>query len=129
MTISWGSIGYMWRKAVFTIIVSNIRYTKEFIDSENTFTISIPFDGSKERELQICGHNSGRDLDKEELAQIKFIPSKIVGSPIIQGCDRYYECKVVFKESIDLSEIDKETEYKDDEAEHTIYFGEIVAQY
>lgn len=129
MTISWGSIGYMWRKALFIIIVSNIRYTKEFIDSENTFTISSPYNGSKESALQICGHNSGRDVDKEELAQIKFIPSKLVSSPIVEGCNRYYECKVMFKERVDLSEIDKETQYKEDEAEHTIYFGEIVAQY
>lgn len=129
MTISWGSIGYMWRKTIFIIIVSNIRYTKEFIDFENTFTISIPYNGSKERALQICGHNSGRDVDKEELAQIKFIPSKLVSSPIVKGCNRYYECKVMFKERIDLSKIDKETQYKDEESEHTIYFGEIVAQY
>lgn len=30
---------------------------------------------------------------------------------------------------MNLSKIDKETQYKDDETEHTIYFGEIVAQY
>ena len=27
MTISWGSVGYMWRKPIFIAIVSNIRYT------------------------------------------------------------------------------------------------------
>lgn len=129
MTISWGSIGYMWRKPIFTIIMSNIRYTKEFIDSEKNFTVSIPYNKSKEIELQICGHNSGRDINKEDLAKIKFTPAKVVSSPIVEGCNRYYECNVVFKEKIDLSNIDKETSYKEDESEHTIYFGEIVAQY
>ena len=129
MTISWGSIGYMWRKPMFIILISNIRYTKEFIDTENTFTISIPYNKNKETALEICGHKSGKNINKEELANIKFIPSKIVGSPIVEGCNRYYECKVVFKQTIDSSKIDKETPYKDEEVEHTLYFGEIVAQY
>lgn len=129
MTIKWGSIGYMWRKPIFIILISNIRYTKEFIDTENTFTVSIPYNKTKETALDICGHNSGRNVNKEELANIKLIPSKIVGSPIIEGCNRYYECKVVFKQVIDSSKIDKETHYEDGEAEHTLYFGEILAQY
>lgn len=129
MTIKWGSIGYMWRKPIFIILISNIRYTKEFIDTENTFTVSIPYNETIETALDICGHNSGRDVNKEELANIKFIPSKIVGSPIVEGCNRYYECKVIFKQVIDSSKIDKETHYEDGEAEHTLYFGEILAQY
>lgn len=129
MTISWGSIGHMWRKPVFIILISNIRFTKEFIDSENTFTVSIPYNKNKETALDICGHNSGRNTNKEELANIKLISSKIVSSPIIEGCNRYYECKVMFKQVIDSSEIDKETHYEEGEVEHTLYFGEIVAEY
>ena len=129
MTISWGSIGHMWRKPVFIILISNIRFTKEFIDSENTFTVSIPYNKNKETALDICGHNSGKNVNKEELAHIKFIPSKILGSPIVEGCNRYYECKVMFKQVIDSSKIDKETHYEDGEVEHTLYFGEIVAEY
>ena len=129
MTIKWGSIGYMWRKPIFIILISNIRYTKEFIDTENNFTVSIPYNKTKETALDICGHNSGRNVNKEELANIKFIPSKIVGSPIVEGCNRYYECKVIFKQVIDSSKIDKEIHYEDGEAEHTLYFGEILAQY
>nr|WP_297427803.1 flavin reductase [Clostridium sp.] len=129
MTISWGSIGYMWRKPIFVILISDIRYTKEFIDIENTFTVSIPYNKNKAAALDICGHNSGRNINKEEAANIKFIPSKIVSSPIVEGCNRYYECKVVFKQTVDSSKIDKETHYKDEEVEHTLYFGEIVAQY
>ena len=129
MTISWGSVGYMWRKPIFIAIVSNIRYTKEFLDQGKNFTISIPYDKDKEKALQFCGHNSGRTVDKKTYAGIRFIQSKIVESPIVEGCNRYYECKVVFKQEIELEKIDSETIYKDGECEHTMYFGEIVAQY
>ena len=104
-------------------------YDKEFIDAENTFTVSIPYNKTKETALDICGHNSGRNVNKEELANIKFISSNIVDSPIVDGCNRYYECKVIFKQVIDSSKIDKETNYEDREVEHTLYFSEIVAEY
>lgn len=129
MTISWGSIGYMWKKPIFIIIVSNTRYTKKFIDYTNTFTVSVTYDKKMEEALQICGHSSGINTDKEAQANIRFIQSKIVDSPIVEDCNKYYECKVVLKQDIDLEKIDNETIYKNGESEHTMYFGEIVAQY
>lgn len=129
MTISWAGLGHLWKKDVFIIVVSNIRYTKEFIDSENTFTISIPYSDNMKDELDFCGHNSGRKINKEEAGHIKFSDSKMVNSPIIDGCNMYYECKVVFKQNMDLTSIDKEIIHNEEEAEHTIYFGEIVDSY
>ncbi|NOW90519.1 flavin reductase (DIM6/NTAB) family NADH-FMN oxidoreductase RutF [Clostridium beijerinckii] len=129
MTISWGCIGYMIKKPIFVAMVSNIRYTKEFIDKNNTFTVSIPYNKSKEKALKICGHNSGRDMNKEIEADIKFVQAKSIDSPIVEGCDRYYECKIVFKQEIDLEKVDDTMIYGDNEAKHTIYFGEIIEEY
>jgi len=132
MTVSWGSIGFMWKKPVFMALVRQTRYTKEFLDNGNEFTISIPYGDEMKKALGICGSKSGRDVDKEDIANIKLIMGKKVKTPVVEGCNKYYECKVVFKQDMDLDNIDEEIKaqcYKDGETEHTLYFGEIVEQY
>jgi flavin reductase (DIM6/NTAB) family NADH-FMN oxidoreductase RutF len=132
MTVSWGSIGYMWKKPMFMILVRQTRYTKEFLDNGNEFTISIPYGDELKKALGICGSKSGRDIDKEEVANIKHVQAKNVIAPIVEGCNKYYECKVVFKQDMDLDNIDEAIKaqcYKEGESEHTLYFGEIVEQY
>ena len=132
MTVSWGSIGYMWKKPVFMALIRQTRYTKEFLDKGNEFTISIPYGDEMKKALGICGSKSGRDIDKEEAANIKFIKGKKVKAPVVEGCNKYYECKVVFKQEMDLDNIDEAIKaecYKSGETKHTLYFGEIVEQY
>lgn len=131
MTISWGSVGYMWRKPIFTALIRTNRYTNEFLDLGETYTISVPEIGTKKEALTICGTKSGRDIDKEKEADIKFIDSKVVETPIVEGCNRYFECKIIYKQEIDLENMDKniaETFYSKD-AKHILYFGEIVEEY
>ena len=54
MTASWGGLGIMWGKNVATAYIRPQRYTKEFIDANESFTISfLPED--KRKALQICG--------------------------------------------------------------------------
>lgn len=133
MTISWGSIGFMWRKPVFMALVRTNRYTDEFLKNGESFTISIPYDGKMKEALKICGTKSGRDINKEEEANIKFIKSKSVSTPVIEGCDKYYECKILYKNKMDLNNFDKDlvdTFYKgENNKEHVLYFGEIVSEY
>lgn len=132
MTISWGSIGFMWRRPVFMALVRESRYTNEFLKSGEAFTVSIPYDNNLKEALKICGSKSGRDVNKEELANIKFIKSKSVETPIVEGCNKYYECKILYKNKMDLNNFDKdlaEQFYNDKNVEHVLYFGEIVEEY
>lgn len=63
MTASWGSLGIMWGKpAAFTFIRPQ-RYTKEFIDSHDTFSLCF-FDESYRKTLSYLGSVSGRDENK-----------------------------------------------------------------
>jgi len=39
MTIGWGGIGTLWRKTALTVYVAEKRYTKEFIDNSEYFTV------------------------------------------------------------------------------------------
>ncbi len=67
MTISWGAIGELWGKDVVLAFIRPQRYTKEFMDREDYFTVSF-FDESYKDALKICGSKSGRDCDKVNMA-------------------------------------------------------------
>ena len=63
MTASWGGVGVLWGKNVFFCFVRPQRFTKEFIDAQDTVTLS--FFGEEYKEaLTKCGRISGRNCDK-----------------------------------------------------------------
>lgn len=130
MTIGWGSIGFMWRKPVFTVMVRPSRFTYQFIEQAGEFTVSIPA-SNMQQAIAICGSISGRDKDKLSVAGLKQQASKMVKTPVIAGCDLYYECKVLYKQAMIPSATPEEITsacYADGDF-HVFYFGEIVAAY
>ena len=68
MTASWGQLGHLWGKNVMTVYIRPQRYTKEFVDAGDYFTVTL-FDGYK-KELGVLGSKSGRDGDK--IAEVSF---------------------------------------------------------
>ena len=64
MTVSWGSMGELWGKDSVTVYIRPQRYTEEFMNSNDHFTLSFyPLD-KKQAIHGICGSKSGRDVDK-----------------------------------------------------------------
>ena len=63
MTVSWGGLGIMWGKPVAFVFIRPQRYTKEFIDNGETFSLSF-YDEDKRDMLSFMGSHSGKDLDK-----------------------------------------------------------------
>ena len=67
MTASWGGLGVLWGAPAATIYLRPQRYTKEFVDREEYFTLA--FFGEEQRKaLTLCGSKSGRDMDKAAAA-------------------------------------------------------------
>lgn len=66
MTVSWGGIGELWGKDVCFVFVRPQRYTLEFIEKSDYFTLSF-YGNEYKKELGICGSKSGRDVDKTAL--------------------------------------------------------------
>ena len=63
MTASWGGLGVLWGAPAATIYLRPQRYTKEFVDREEYFTLA--FFGEEQRKaLTLCGSKSGREVDK-----------------------------------------------------------------
>jgi flavin reductase (DIM6/NTAB) family NADH-FMN oxidoreductase RutF len=87
MTASWGGIGIMWSKPVFTCVIRPQRYTFEF--TENTDFITLSFFGRGYRkELNLCGSKSGRDMDKIAAAGLTAIKEN--------GAVYFEEASIVF---------------------------------
>lgn len=130
MTIGWGSIGIMWGKPVFTAMVRQSRYTKELVDQSGEFTITLPYDDTKEA-LALCGSKSGRDLDKIAAANLSLKTGQVVATPVIAARALQLECKVVFKQTMEQQNLDSANQSKwyANGDYHTLYFGEVVAAY
>jgi len=130
MTIGWGSIGVIWRKPIFTVLVRQSRFTRDLIEKSGEFTVSIPF-GSMSEALGLCGTKSGRDLDKIKAAGLTLQPGKKINTPVIAANGVHYECKVVYKQTMVPDALDSgyQTALYPQGDYHTMYFGEIIAVY
>lgn len=131
MTIGWGSIGFAWRRPVFTVMVRHSRHTYQLIEKSGEFTVSIPVGKDMQQALTLCGTKSGRDMDKIKAAGLTLKPGQKISTPVIAGAGMTYECKVIYKQSMTAENLDSNVQkqvYADNDY-HTIYFGEIVASY
>src|SRR5699024_4694037 len=63
MTASWGGVGVIWGKPSATCYIRHSRYTKEFVDNNEYFTLTFLQDGHRDA-LNLLGSKSGRDMDK-----------------------------------------------------------------
>ena len=125
MTVSWGGIGVLWGKNVAFIFVRDSRYTKEFLDQGEFFSISFMSQEYREA-LNYCGSHSGRDGDKVLQAgltwnyklSIPFIDER----SFVVLCHKLSAVKLT-EDSFLSPEIAKW--YKDGDL-HTMYIGEII---
>ena len=96
MTVSWGGVGELWGKDVVFVFVRPQRYTLEFMEKYDEFTLSF-FDGEYKKELGICGAKSGRDIDKA--AETGLVPEYIDNAVTFKQAKKVLVCKkVAFKD-------------------------------
>lgn len=132
MTIGWGSIGFIWGRPMFTVLVRHSRYTHDLIENTDQFTVSVPLKGQLKKETDYCGTYSGRDVNKFEELNLKLIEGKNLSTPFIKGNDVHYECKIVYKQDMNsklLSDPEIKSQYYPDGDYHTIYYGKIIGAY
>ena len=128
LTASWGAVGNLWNKPVIFIFVRPQRYTTEFLQASNEFTVTF-FDGYK-KELGYLGTVSGRDEDK--ISKVRFNIEYVDGKPVFKEGNLIATCKVLYKEPLKKdSFLDKELSekmYSKDDFS-IIYIGEIITAY
>ncbi len=94
MTASWGGVGVLWGKNVATIYIRPQRYTKEFIDAGEMFTLSF-FGGGYKKEMGHIGSVSGRDEDK--IKTVGFHVETVEGQPAFAESSLVLVCKSCMK--------------------------------
>ena len=125
MTIGWGGMGTLWNKPVVTVYVRPQRYTYEFLEREDYFTVS--FYGEEYREaLSVMGTKSGRDCDKE--AEAKLTPVPMWESITFGEAKFTLLCRKIFFQDLDPAAIPaevQEAQYPNRDY-HRMYIGEVV---
>lgn len=127
MTIAWGTLGELWNRPVVTVYVSTSRYTYEFMEKNDYFTIT-HFPAAMREKLQYLGTASGRDEDKVKGADLTVEFTKL-GNPIFAEADLAIECKKIYAEQFkaDLMPVEQRQWYDDRGIGlHVVYVGEIV---
>lgn len=126
MTASWGSLGVLWGKNVSNIFIRPQRYTLEFVDSSEYYSLSF-FGNEHKRALAYCGAHSGRDVDKAK--QTGFTPVFDLDAPYFSEAKLVLICRKLYKQQLDPGcFIDHSINAKNypDHDYHFHYVGEIV---
>lgn len=127
MTVAWGSFGTMWHKPFAQIVVRPTRYTYEFTEKYDNFTLTA-FPEEYKKALSLLGSKSGRDLDKIKESGLTPIASKIVSSPGFAEAELIIECKKIYWDDFKPEQfLDPviEKSYPDRDY-HRAYFGEMI---
>ena len=127
MTIAWGTLGELWSKPVVTVYVSTSRYTYEYMEKNDYFTIT-HFPASMREKLQYLGTASGRDEDKVKGADLT-VEFTALGNPIFAEADLAIECKKIYSDQFKADKMPIERRQWHEETGtgiHVMYVGEIV---
>jgi flavin reductase (DIM6/NTAB) family NADH-FMN oxidoreductase RutF len=128
MTISWGSLGYMWGKPFVQVAVRPTRHTHSFLDRFDTFTVT-GFSEEYRRALNVLGNQSGRDGDKIAAARLTPVASTQVAAPAFAEAELVLECRKTYRAPLESRHfLDPAIEEHYPEKDyHTVFYGEIVA--
>ena len=127
MTASWGGLGVLWGAPAATCYIRPQRYTKEFLDREEYFTLS--FLGEEyRRELTLCGTKSGREIDKIRECNFTVETAGSCNAPYIGQAELVLVCRKRFVQPMDPVNIPEECRERwyPQKDYHTQYIGEII---
>ena len=128
MTASWGHLGHIWGFDTSVIYVRPQRYTKQFVDREEKYTLCF-FPGYK-KEMGYLGTKSGRDEDK--VAAVGLTPvfgdgfTYFAEASLVLVCRKLYQAPLKEEYFLDKSIVTDDYPKKDF---HDLYVGEILEVY
>ena len=111
------------------IPVFQTRYTKEFVDQNDTFVLTFLKDGHRDA-LSLLGSKSGRDMDKMHDSGLTSI--FVDGQPTFEEAELVLVCRKRCKSEIapeDILQQETLDKWYGDRDYHAMYIGEIVAAY
>jgi len=127
MTIGWGTIGFIWGKLIFTVLVRPSRFTYARMESSGEFTINL-FPDAFSDQLSLCGTKSGRNVDKFAECGFTLEQGINVTTPFIRESSIHFECRIIHKHDLQPETLDQGIlkKYYPKGDLHRVYYGEIV---
>lgn len=132
MTISWGGMGTLWGKPVATVYVRDSRYTLQFMEKNDYFTLSF-YPENCRRALGIMGSKSGRDGDKWKLAgltETEIAEGEAAGRAVTaREAVQTLVCRKLYEQKLDVSAVPEDVKravYGEGDV-HNMFIGEVIA--
>lgn len=126
MTASWGGLGVMWGKNVSYTVIRPQRYTKEFIENSDTFSISF-FEAAYKKQLSYLGAVSGKSEDKIQKSGLTLM--HIDNTPTFEEASIVIVCRKLyaqdFKPEFFIEKANDEKWYPNKDY-HKLYISEVV---
>ena len=129
MTCSWGHLGNLWNLPTAICYVRPQRYTREFIDREERYTLCF-FPEQYKKALGYLGTKSGRDEDK--VAAVGLTPvfgedfTYFAEASLVLVCRKLYQAPLKEEFFLDPAVVDSSYPNRDF---HDMYVGEILEAY
>ena len=130
MTIAWGAMGTIWGpphggRSTLTIYVSPARYTHQFLEENDYFTVSF-FPEEYRRDLGILGSKSGRDGDKVALTNLTPVP--VEHGLDFEQAEMTFVCRKIYSHQFEKDMVPEEIGegLYSRIPPHTMFIGEIV---
>lgn len=127
MTIGWGGIGTLWGRTALTVYVAEKRYTKQFMDKAEYFTV-MAFGTEQSNILNYMGSKSGRDGDKAKSLGLHTAYTAN-GAPYYTEATMVIECKMMYMAPFDpkgFKDVPQKTYSNFSAGIHSMYIGEVV---
>lgn len=99
MTIGWGALGTMWSRPFAFVAVRHSRYTYQFMEKYDSFTVSA-FPEQYHDALKLLGSRSGRDGDKIAASGLNPEASVAISAPSFKEAELVLECHKIYADDL-----------------------------
>ena len=106
LTASWGGLGVLWKKDVSYIFIRPQRYTMQFLEQEDYYSLCF-FDKTYHSALAYCGTHTGKEVDKDKETGLTVCFDQ--AAPYYQEARLVFICKKMSCQQIDPSSFLDET--------------------
>ncbi len=133
MTIGWFQTGRLWNIPTCSVYVRPERYTCQFMEENECFTVSV-LPADRKQAMAVCGSKSGRDLDKIKECGLT-VRTGECGAPFFEEAELVLVCRKLYAQDMTPAAVLPAGEetilpfYEDGDGWHRIYIGQIVEAY
>lgn len=126
MTASWGELGHVWNKNSIIVYIRPQRYTKEFVDNSDYFSVTV-FPEEYHDKLVYLGRTSGKEEDKIKKAGLTVAYAE--GVPYFEEAKLTIVGRKMYAEELKeeaFTDVDVRNQVYPERDYHTLYIGEVT---